>query len=114
MFTEQALLKAKIDLYNIVSNHAYQDYYNTNYHPNGKRKSKKHIPYSLSIDTQKAQEIYHMVYGKTPEEITTDEEEIIKGFLMIYRSHRREYLKEGYKGGRWYYKEQIEKLGLEE
>ena len=23
-------------------------------------------------------------------------------------------LKEGYKGGRWYYKEQIEKLGLEE
>jgi len=24
------------------------------------------------------------------------------------------YNKEGYKGGRWYYKEQIEKLGLED
>lgn len=113
MFTEQALLKAKIDLFNIVSNHAYQDYYNTN-HPNGKRKSKKHIPYSLSIDTQKAQEIYSMIYGKSPEEITTDEEEIIKGFLLIYRTVRPEYLKEGYKSGEWYYKEQIEKLGMEE
>lgn len=114
MFTEQALLKAKIDLYNIVSNHAYQDYYNTNYHPNGKRKSKKHIPYSLSIDTQKAQEIYSMVYCKSPEEITQEQEEQVKGFLIIYRTHRAEYLKEGYKGGRWYYKEQIEKLGLED
>jgi len=114
MFTEQALLKAKIDLYNIVSNHAYQDYYNTNYHLNGKRKSKKHIPYSLSIDTQKAQEIYNMVYGKSPEEITAEEEEIIKAFLLIYRTSRTEYLKEGYKGGRWYYQEQIKKLGLED
>ena len=114
MFTEQALLKAKIDLYNIISNHAYQDYYNTNYHPNGKRKSKKHIPYSLLADTEKAKEIYHLVYSKSPEEITQEQEEQIKGFLLIYRSHRREYLKEGYKGGRWYYKEQIEKLGLED
>jgi hypothetical protein len=114
MFTEQALLKAKIDLYNIVSNHAYQDYYNTNYHPNGKRKSKKHIPYSLSADTEKAKEIYHLVYSKSPEEITQEQEEQIKGFLLIYRTVRPEYLKEGYKGGRWYYKEQIEKLGLED
>jgi len=114
MFTEQALLKAKIDLYNIISNHAYQDYYNVNFHPNGKRKSKKHIPYSLSIDTQKAQEIYSMVYGKSTEEITQEQEEQIKGFLIIYRTHRQEHLKEGYKGGKWYYKEQIEKLGLED
>ena len=114
MFTEQALLQAKIDLYNILSNHAYQDYYNTNYHPNGKRKSKKHIPYSLSADTEKAKEIYHLVYGKSPEEITQEQEEQIKGFLLIYRTHRSEYLREGYKGGRWYYKEQIEKLGLED
>jgi len=114
MFTEQALLKAKIDIYNILSNHSYQDYYNANFHPNGKRKSKKHIPYSLSIDTQKAHEIYSMVYGKSPEEITQEQEEQIKGFLLIYRTHRAEYLKEGYKGGKWYYKKQIEKLGLEE
>lgn len=112
MLTEKALLKAKIDLYNIVSNHAYQDYYNTNYYPNGKRKSKKHIPYSESEDTTKAKEIYHMVYGKTPEEITPEQEEQMKGFLLIYRTVRPEYLREGYKGGRWYYKEQIEKLGL--
>jgi len=114
MFTEQALLKAKIDLYNILSNHAYQDYYNTNYHPNGKRKSKKHIPYSLSADTEKAKEIYHLVYSKSPEEITQEQEEQIKGFLIIYRTHRAEYLKERYNGGKWYYKEQVEKLGLEE
>jgi len=114
MFTEQALLKAKIDLYNIVSNQAYQDYYNTNYHPNGKRKSKKHILYSLSADTEKAKEIYHLVYSKSPEEITQKQEEQIKGFLLIYRTVRPEYLKERYKGGRWYYQEQIKKLGLEE
>jgi len=114
MFTEQTLLKAKIDLFNILFNHAYQDYYNTNYHPNGKRKSKKHIPYSLSTDTEKAKEIYHLVYSKSPEEITQEQEEQIKGFLLIYRTHRSEYLKERYKGGRWYYQEQIKKLGLEE
>jgi hypothetical protein len=113
MFTEKALLKAKIDLYNIVSNHVYQDYYNANYDRNGKRKSKKHIPYSLSDDTEKALKIYKMSC-RTPEEIAAEEEEIIKGFLLPYRTHREEYLKEGYKGGRWYYKEQIEKLGLEE
>ena len=55
-----------------------------------------------------------MIYGKSPEEITQEQEEEIKGFLLIYRTVRPEYLKEGYKGGRWYYKEQIEKLGLED
>jgi len=43
-----------------------------------------------------------------------EQEEQIKGFLLIYRTHRQEHLKEGYNGGKWYYKEQIEKLGLEE
>jgi len=80
----------------------------------GKRKSKKHIPYSLSADTEKAKEIYDMIYGKSPEEITQEQEEQIKGFLIIYRTYRQEHLKEGYKGGKWYYKEQIEKLGLED
>ena len=63
MFTEQALLKAKIDLYNIISNHAYQDYYNVNFHPNGKRKSKSiyHIHYRLIQKQQKKYIIWYMV-----------------------------------------------------
>ena len=51
-----------------------------------------------------------MVYGKNPEDITEEQEEIIKGFLLPYRTFKREYLKEGYQGGNWYYKDQVEKL----
>ncbi len=110
MFTERSLLKAKIDLYNISSNLAYEDYKQANFNRNGKRKSKKHIPYSLSYDSQEALNIYKMVCGKNPEDITNEEEEIIKAFLLSYRLNRREYLKEGYQGGNWYYKDQVEKL----
>lgn len=110
MFTENSLVKAKVDLYNISSNLAYEDYRSTNFHPNGKRKRLKHIPYSLFYDSQEALNIYKMVYGKNPEDITMEQEEIIKGFLLPYRTFKREYLKEGYQGGNWYYKDQVEKL----
>jgi hypothetical protein len=104
MFTQQALLKAKIDLYNISANHAYQDYITANYR-NGKRISKKHIPYSLSEDTITAQQYYNMVYGKLPEEITAEQEEEIKAYLLPFRTFRTEFIKEN--GGTDYYKNSI-------
>ncbi len=112
MFTERSLLKAKIDLYNISSNLAYEDYKRANFNRYGKRKSKKHIPYTLSDESLEVLEVYKMVHGKNPEDITAEQEEIIKGFLLSYRKVRREYLKEGYQGGSWYYKDKAEELGM--
>lgn len=97
MFTEQALNKAKTDLNNIIANHAMEDYKQANFYKNGKRKSKQHIPYSLSDDTNKAREIYDLVYGKNPEDITAEQEEQIKAFLLIYRLNRTEYLQDNNK-----------------
>ena len=101
MFTEQVLLKAKIDLFNISANHAMEAYTKANYNMNGKRKSKKHIPYSLDDDGEKARQMYHLVYGKNSEDITPDQEELIKGYLLIYRTHRTEYIED--LGGQNYY-----------
>lgn len=104
MFTKYGLLKAKIDLYNIVANHALESYYQAN--PKGiKRKKRK--PYSASQEELKALAIYKMIANKQPEDITAEEEEIVKAFLLFYRLFKTEYLKEGYKGGHWYYKEQL-------
>ena len=102
MFTEKALLKAKIDLYNILANHSAESYEQTNYR-NGKRISKKHIPYSLNYDAETAKEMYSLVYGKNSKDITEDQEEQIKGYLLNYRLNRTKYLQEGYKGGNWRY-----------
>lgn len=101
MFTSEALQKAKTDLYNIISNHAYNDYRQANFTSTGKRKSYKHIPYSLGYDTLQAMEIYSLVFGKNPEDITAEQEEQIKAFLLPYRIHRREYLQD--RGGNEYY-----------
>jgi hypothetical protein len=111
--TEQALLKAKIDLFNIISNHCLESYRYMNLHKNGKRKSYKHIPYSKPSDAIEAQEVYNLICGESAEDITLDIEEQVKAFLMPYRTHRTEYLKEEYKGGNWYYAEQKAKLGME-
>lgn len=109
MFTEKSLLKAKINLYNITTNHAMQDYLQANY-KNGKRKSKKHIPYSLSTDTQRANELQYIIFCNDIIDITTEQEEEIKGFLLIYKLTRTEFLKEA--GGTNYYKNSIKELGL--
>ena len=100
MFTKEALLKAKIDLYNITVNLAYEDYLKANY-KNGKRKSKKHISYSLSDDTEQARLMYKMVYGKDITDITEEQEEQIKAFLLPYRTTRTEFLREA--GGTNYF-----------
>ena len=90
--TNQAYIKATTDLYNIIANHALEDYRQANF-KNGK-KLKKHVPYSLSKDTLRAKDCYNILFYKRPEEITINEEEQIKALLLIYRTHRTEYLKE--------------------
>lgn len=101
MFTNQALIKAKTDLYNIIANLSFKDYYNINFNKNGKRKSKKYIPYSLSQETLEALEIYKIIYGKQPEQITQEQEEIIKAYLLPIRTNRTELLEDA--GGYSYY-----------
>ena len=110
MFTESALLKAKIDLYNITANFSMQDYKQANINPKtGKRKSKKHIPYTLGQETEQAREMYNLVFGKSPEDII-QEEERIKGYLLIFRLNRTKYLEEA--GGTNYYRNSLEKTNL--
>lgn len=89
--TKEALLKAKKDLEAILSNHAMNDYIQANYNK-GKRKSKKHIPYSLASETEEARQMYHIVYREEPWYITREQEEEIKAYLLPYRTHRTEYL----------------------
>lgn len=105
MFTEQALVKARIDLYNIVANHARNDYMQANY-KNGKKKSKKHIPYTLSQDTVTAKEYYTMVLCNEIEDITREQEEVIKYYLLSFRLVRTEYIKDA--GGLSYFSNSIE------
>ena len=106
MFTESSLLKAKIDLYNISANFAQIDYEKANYMKNGKKR-KKHIPYTLSQETEDASAMYTLVYGKKPADITHEQEEQIKGYLLNFRTHRTEYLKEA--GGAEYYENSLDK-----
>jgi len=96
--TNEVRLKLKEQLYNITSNLAYQDYSRTNYHPNNKRKSKKHIPYSLSDETERALEMYKIIC-KRAEEITKEEEEKLKAFLLTYKLLQPDYLKKA--GGKF-------------
>ncbi len=85
---EMALTRAKIDLYNIIANFAMKDYLQAK----GKRKYVG--SYSLSHETKTAQEYYAMVYGKTTKDITLEQEEKIKAYLLPFRTSRREFIKE--------------------
>jgi len=111
--TDKALLKAKIDLFNIISNHALESYKHMNCDKNGKRKSYKHIPYSLNGDAEEARKMYFTIYNIDADSVTLEQEEELKAYLLPYRTHRTEYLKEGYKGGNWYYSEQKQLWGME-
>lgn len=101
MFTEKALLKAKVDLFNILANHSKRDYMQANYTAQGKKKRKKHIPYSLSEKTREAQTAYNLVFGKGINDITEEQEEQVKGFLIPYRTFRTEFLEDA--GGKAYH-----------
>ena len=101
--TEQSLLSAKIDLFNLVANLALKDYENTK-----KKMGKKFKGYSLSFETEIAREMYSEVYGKTADQIVITQEELIKGYLLSFRINRTDLLADC--GGLDYYAEQLEVL----
>lgn len=76
------LEKAKNELNELIGKMAYRDYKATNYKGNKKR-SIKHIPYSLGQDTMEAKGIYHLIYNKN--EVSREVEEQVKAFLLPYR-----------------------------
>ena len=86
--TEQAIDRAREDLNKIISYFASQDYYRANF-KNGKRRSKKHIPYTLSQETLEAHDHLSLLSG----EITKEVEEQVKGYLLPFRTFRSEILK---------------------
>lgn len=107
--TKKSHLKAKIDLYNITANLSYKDYIQANF-KNGKKKSKKHIPYSLSDDTLQAKELYDLVFCTKAEDITLEQEELLKFHLLNYRLNRTELLED--RGGKNYFKNSIMELNM--
>ena len=105
--TKNSHLKAKIDLYNIVSNHAMQDYLQANF-KDGRKKSKKHIPYTPSDETKQAQELYNIVFFNDAEDITIEQEELLKFHLLVYRLNRTEFLED--RGGKEYFKNSLQEV----
>ena len=88
--TEQAIAKAIQDLEAILSNLSYKDFKQAN--PGcriGRDGRRVHRAYSLSGETMEALEMLNRV---TRMDITAEDEDIIKGFLLPYRVNRREYL----------------------
>ena len=88
--TEKAIAKAIQDLEAILSNLSYKDFKQAN--PKGKigRNGRRiHRAYSLSDETL---EVLEMLKLTVKTNITAEDEEIIKGFLLPYRANRREYL----------------------
>lgn len=88
MLNKETVSKLYKRVDNILANLAYQDWWNTNHHTNGKRKSKKHIPYSLSAETEEALEILKLINDNMNKEI----EETVKGFIMRWRLLKPEYI----------------------
>lgn len=90
--------KAKNDINKIVSNMSMQDYLKANVNQKTGKKYKKHRQYSLSAETLQAKEMYNLIlsieYDYINNEIipNKENEEIIKGYLLTFRSHRREFL----------------------
>lgn len=73
---------------NILANLAFNDWHNTNYLSNGKKKYKKNHPYSLSDETEEAREILHLIHN----DMSKEDEETIKSFILKYRLLKPEYL----------------------
>lgn len=101
--TEQSLLSAKIDLYNITANLAYKDYENAK-----KKMGKKFKGYSLSFETQIANEMYLEIRDKKADQIVITQEDLIKGYLQSFRTNRKDLLNDH--GGLNCYAEQLEIL----
>lgn len=88
--TLEARAKAIRDLEAILSNLSYKDFKQANPKPRMGRNGRRiHRVYSLSSETEKALE---MLYRAVKDDITAEDEEIIRGFLLPYRIFRTEYL----------------------
>ena len=81
MMTQQATTKAREDLNSIISNYAMKDFNQYNRKKDGTY-YKKRRPYNLSSETMEAKEILEIALKKN---ITAEEEEIIKAYLIPYR-----------------------------
>ena len=79
--------KAKNDLETIISNLSLKEYARANF-KNGK-KSKKHTPYSLTDEILQALKLSKSI---TNEQMTIEQENDIKAFLIPFRMNTREDL----------------------
>lgn len=86
--TEQVITKARKDLHAIISNYAMQAYIAINRKKDGTY-YKKRRQYSLP---QEAEEARKLLYILDKNNITIEEEEEIKAFLIPYRTIKTEYL----------------------
>ena len=77
-----------INLNNILGNLSFDCYYNVNY-KNGKRKYKYNQSYSLNDEALKCLELLKIA---NKNDITIDEEEEIKAFLLRYKLLNGSYL----------------------
>jgi hypothetical protein len=86
--TNGAIEKAKIDLNKIISKYCLDSYKQVNYKKDG-TKYKKHRQYSVPDEAEKALELLRIL---SKNEITIEQEEEIKAFLIPYRTIKTEYL----------------------
>ncbi len=96
------ITQANIDnLYKISSNLAMKDYLQANPRDtNGKPKYKKHRPYSLSDETIEVKNLYGIAI-KPEQNITIEEEEQIKGYLLKIKLIMPELLEENASFKQW-------------
>ena len=88
------------NLYKISSNLSKKDYLSMNPRDkNGKPKYKKHHPYGLSDETIEATELLKIAYKRT--EVTREEEEQIKGYLLKIKMIMPELLEENAHFRQW-------------
>lgn len=86
--TEQSIKKARKDLHAIISNYAMMAYLQANKKKDGTF-YKKRRPYTLPTEAETARELLDITYKK---DITLEDEEKIKAFLMYYRVFKTDYL----------------------
>ncbi|WP_368900809.1 hypothetical protein [Oceanobacillus oncorhynchi] len=68
----------------VVGELANKDYLKANTNKQG-RLYKKHVPYSLSQETEQAKEILDLLYKN---EVTKEDEERIKGYLLLNNMYK--------------------------
>ena len=86
--TTGSIEKARIDLNKIISKYCYDSYKQVNIKKDG-TKYKKHRQYTVPEEAEKALTLLRIL---TNDNITIEEEEEIKAFLIPYRIIKTEYL----------------------